>query len=94
MQPRIALYKNMLIGLTQQSDKFRFVGQMPSHQSTGHCEPVTDVTGVAISNFSGISRIFGKKMFENPGDCHASVRYFFAMTTFFNSSLNRNLHTC
>ena len=29
-------------------DKFRFSGQMPSHQSTGHCEPVTDVTGVAI----------------------------------------------
>ena len=41
--------------------KFRFIGQMPSHQSTGHCEPVTDVTGVAIPHNDGIVSYFDDK---------------------------------
>ena len=45
------LSKNRLsvIGFSKLVVKFRFGGEMPSHQLTGHCEPVTDVTGVAIS---------------------------------------------
>lgn len=38
---------------------------------TRHCEPVTDVTGVAIPQLDGKTRIY--EMFENPGDSHASV---------------------
>ena len=48
--------------------KTRFIGQMPSHQSTGHCEPVTDVTGVAISYFFRyLSYFFGKKCLKIRG---------------------------
>ena len=47
--------------------KFRFSGQMPSHQSTGHCEPVTDVTGVAIPYFFGIYCIFDEKCLKFRG---------------------------
>ena len=36
-----------------------------------HCEPVTDVTGVAIPQLDGKTRIY--EMFENLGDSHASV---------------------
>ena len=70
------------IGFPEIVVKFRFVEQMQSHQSTGHCEPVTDVTGVAISYFSGIYRIFDDKCLKIRGIATASVRTGFAMTIF------------
>ena len=42
-----------------------------------HCEPVTDVTGVAIPP---IFRVGIRRFPFRPGDSHASVRYFLGMT--------------
>ena len=39
----------------------------------GHCEPVTDVTGVAIPRLE-------ERGLNDEGDSHASVRYFLGMT--------------
>ena len=48
----------------------------------GHCEPVTDVYFVAIPAIHRKTVFFVPKMLKNPGDSHASVRYFFGMTCF------------
>ena len=67
----------MLIGLTQQSDKFRFIGKFERY---GHCEKVAH-TGVAIPR---IFKHFSSKIRKIPeifGDCHTSdIGHWFAMT--------------
>ena len=54
-----------------------------------HCEPVTDVTGVAISGVAGSKA----RTFHHASDSHEVVRYFFGMKApLFVQFILRQLH--
>ena len=90
------------IGIPWQAEKLEFGEEKPGIEQHCHSEPVRTLVWESPSNFRlpiviqvilscRFPEFIHEKGYFYPGDCHASVRYFIAMTW---NSTNSNLPQC